>query len=133
MSVFAQNNSVIALTKCANRSAGYVCACLLILYGVLGKLSGVFLSIPNPVLGGVTTMLFASVMVSGIRVLSYISWGRKERFVLGASFAFGFSNLLVPGWMDHLFDGVTNVNSGTQGLLDSITIILTTPCEFFLT
>lgn len=129
MSIFAQNAGVISLTKCANRSVGYVCASLLVIYGILGKLSGVFLSIPNPVLGGVTTFLFATVMVSGVRVLSLISWGRKERFVLGASFAFGFSNLLVPGWMDHLFDNVTNVSSGTQGLLDSITIILTTPCE----
>ena len=56
-SIFAQNNGVIALTRCANRKAGFVCASFLILYGVLGKLSGVFLSIPNPVLGGVTTFL----------------------------------------------------------------------------
>lgn len=55
ISIFAQNNGVIALTRCANRKAGFVCASFLILYGVLGKLSGVFLSIPNPVLGGVTT------------------------------------------------------------------------------
>ena len=57
ISIFAQNNGVIALTRCANRKAGFVCASFLILYGVLGKLSGVFLSIPNAVLGGVTTFL----------------------------------------------------------------------------
>ena len=73
MSIFAQNNGVIALTKCANRKAGYACACFLVLFGILGKLSGVFLSIPNPVLGGVTTFLFASVVTSGIRVLSYLN------------------------------------------------------------
>jgi hypothetical protein len=32
-SIFAQNNGVIALTRCANRKAGYVCASFLILYG----------------------------------------------------------------------------------------------------
>lgn len=73
MSIFAQNNGVIALTKCANRQAGYCCCVFLLLFGILGKLSGVFLAIPNPVLGGVTTFLFASVMTSGIRVLSYLS------------------------------------------------------------
>lgn len=127
MSIFAQNNGVISLTRCANRRAGFVCAALLILYGVLGKVSGVFLSIPNPVLGGVTTFLFATVMVSGARVLSLVTWGRKERFVLGASFAFGFSDLLVPNWMSYLFEGVTDASTGLQGFLDSITIILTTP------
>jgi xanthine/uracil permease len=49
MSIFAQNNGVIALTRCANRRAGVVCAIFLIIFGVLGKISGVFLSIPNPV------------------------------------------------------------------------------------
>lgn len=29
MSTFAQNNGVIALTRCANRKAGYCCCCML--------------------------------------------------------------------------------------------------------
>lgn len=49
MSIFAQNNGVIALTRCANRRAGAACAIFLIIFGILGKISGVFLSIPNPV------------------------------------------------------------------------------------
>lgn len=47
VSIFAQNAGVIVLTKCANRSAGYACACFLIFFGIIGKLSGLFLSIPN--------------------------------------------------------------------------------------
>ncbi|KAJ3558138.1 hypothetical protein NP233_g11567 [Leucocoprinus birnbaumii] len=65
LSVFAQNNGVIAITRCANRSAGRWCCVFLILFGVLGKISGVFLAIPAPVLGGVTTFLFASVACIG--------------------------------------------------------------------
>lgn len=55
MSIFAQNNGVISITRCANRFAGYCCAGFMIFYGVLAKVSGVFLAIPAPVLGGVTT------------------------------------------------------------------------------
>jgi uric acid-xanthine permease len=43
--------------------------------------------------------------------------------------AFGVGNLLAPGWYTHLFDGVTNRSPGLQGLFDSITIILSTPCK----
>ncbi|KAH6902819.1 purine permease [Coprinopsis sp. MPI-PUGE-AT-0042] len=68
LSTFAQNNGVIAITRCANRGAGRWCCFFLILFGVLGKLSGVFLAIPNPVLGGVNTFLFANVVTSGLRV-----------------------------------------------------------------
>lgn len=132
LSVFAQNNGVIAITRCANRGAGRWCCFFLILFGVIGKISGVFLAIPNPVLGGVTTFLFASVTVSGLRVLAYNKFTRRDRFVLGAALSFGVSDLLQPNIFTHLFDGVVNPNKGLQGLFDSITILLSTPCELFL-
>lgn len=128
LSVFAQNNGVIAITRCANRTAGRWCCFFLILFGVLGKISGVFLAIPNPVLGGVTTFLFASVVVSGARVLAYHRFTRRERFVLAAALGVGLGNLLVPGIFLHLFDRVEGVGKGLKGLFDSITIVLSTPC-----
>ncbi|KAI9056562.1 Xanthine/uracil permease [Trametes sanguinea] len=127
LSIFAQNNGVIAITRCANRTAGRFCCFFLILFGVVGKISGVFLAIPNPVLGGVTTFLFASVATSGVRVLSYNRFTRRDRFVLAAAFSFGIGDLLVPTIFTHLFDGVSHPNKGLQGLFDSITIVLSTP------
>ncbi|KAK2463309.1 hypothetical protein APHAL10511_004964 [Amanita phalloides] len=127
LSVFAQNNGVIAITRCANRTAGRWCCFFLILFGTLGKLSGVFLAIPNPVLGGVTTFLFASMAVSSVRVISLNGFSRRERFVLGAALSVGFGDLLVPGIFIHLFDGVKHPNSGLRGFFDSITIVLSTP------
>ena len=120
---------MIALTRCANRKAGFICASFLILYGVLGKLSGVFLSIPNPVLGGVTTFLFGSVISAGIKVLSYMKFTRKDRFVLAAAASFGFGNMLVPKWATYLFERVESPGSGLQGLFNSIVIVLSTPCR----
>ncbi|KAI9069610.1 Xanthine/uracil permease [Trametes sanguinea] len=127
LSIFAQNNGVIAITRCANRSAGRWCCAFLILFGVLGKISGFFLAIPNSVLGGVTTFLFASVAVSGVRVLSFARFTRRDRFVLAAALSFGLADLLVPDIFTHLFDRVKNPNSGLEGLFNSITIILSTP------
>ncbi|KAJ7616438.1 xanthine/uracil permease [Roridomyces roridus] len=127
LSIFAQNNGVIAITRCANRAAGRWCCIFLILFGVLGKISGAFLAIPNPVLGGVTTFLFASVAVSGIRVLSYVEYDRRARFVLAAALSFGVGDLLVPGIFEHLFDGVDHPNKALQGFFNSITIVLSTP------
>jgi hypothetical protein len=150
INLYRQNNGVIAITRCANRTAGRWCCVFLILFGILGKISGVFLAsalsvafslplhnnehgpmitVPNPVLGGVTTFLFASVVISGIRVLSYISFTRRDRFVLAAAFSFGVGDLLVPGIFTHLFERVKNPNKGLEGLFDSITIVLSTPCE----
>ncbi len=44
LSNFAQNNGVIAITRCANRTAGQFCCMFLILFGIFGKISGVFLA-----------------------------------------------------------------------------------------
>ncbi|KAJ6596352.1 xanthine/uracil permease [Mycena vulgaris] len=127
LSIFAQNNGVIAITRCASRTAGRWCCVFLILFGVLGKISGALLAIPNPVLGGVTTFLFASVAVSGLRVLAYVRFTRRDRFVLAAALSFGVGDLLVPGIFTHLFDGVNSPNKALRGFFDSITIVLSTP------
>jgi len=83
--------------------------------------------VPNSVLGGVTTFLFASVATSGVRVLAYAKFTRRDRFIIAAALCFGFGNLLVPEIFTHLFDGVNNPSSGLKGLLDAIQIVLTTP------
>lgn len=67
--------------------------------------------------------------VSGLRVLSYTKYTRRDRFVLAAALSFGLGDLLVPGLFTHLFDRVHHHSSGLQGLFDSITIILSTPCK----
>ncbi|TFK43972.1 xanthine/uracil permease [Crucibulum laeve] len=127
LSTFAQNNGVIAITRCANRTAGRWCCAFLIIFGVIGKISGVFLAIPNSVLGGVTTFLFASVVVSGIRVLAHVRFTRRDRFVLAVALAFGVGNLLKHDTFTYLFERVASPNKGLQGLFDSITIVLSTP------
>jgi uracil-xanthine permease len=134
MSVFAQNNGVIALTRCASRTAGYWCCFWLVLYGVVGKLAGVFLSIPAPVLGGVTTFLFASVAVSGLRILSAhnLPKTRRDRFILAASLALGLGNLLVPDWAEYLFENASKAG-GLPGLESAVEIVVSTPfivCAF---
>jgi xanthine/uracil permease len=77
----------------------------------------------------VTTFLFASVAVSGLRVLSYVKYTRRDRFILAAALSFGVGDLLMPGIFTHLFDGVKNPNNGLEGLFESITILLSTPCQ----
>ena len=61
-------------------------------------------------------------------MLSYAQFTRRDRFVLAAALSFGLADILVPDIFTHLFDGVDSPSSGLQGLFNSITIILSTPC-----
>jgi xanthine/uracil permease len=96
MSVFAQNTGVLALTRCANRKAGYAACFWLLIIGILSKFAAALVSIPASVLGGMTTFLFASVTTSGLRIVSTIPFTRRNRFILAAALAPGLGATLVP-------------------------------------
>jgi NCS2 family nucleobase:cation symporter-2 len=100
MSVFAQNNGVINLTRCANRKAGFACCFFLIIMGVFSKFAAALVSIPSAVLGGMTTFLFTSVAVSGIRIISTIEFNRRNRFVLTAALTLGYGATMVPDYFE---------------------------------
>lgn len=125
MSTFAQNNGVIALTKCANRTAGYWCCFFLLLMGVIAKFAAALVAIPKAVLGGMTTFLFASVVVSGIKIITTIPFTRKDRFVLTCSLLFGLGATLVPDWFSYVFTYQGN-NHALRGFLDAIQIVMET-------
>ncbi|KAJ7469021.1 xanthine/uracil permease [Mycena latifolia] len=127
VTISAQSNGVLAITRCASRDAGRWGCVFLILFGMLGKISGVFLAIPSPVLGGVTTFLFGNIAVAGFRVLATVKFTRRDRIVLGAALSLGLGDLVVPDIFTHLFEGVRHPNTGVQALFDSITIVLSTP------
>jgi NCS2 family nucleobase:cation symporter-2 len=125
MSCYAQNNGIISLTRCANTMAGYMCCVFLILMGVFSKFGALFLMLPDSVLGGMTTFLFASVVVSGIRILSFLPWTRRERFIVAASLSLGLGTALVPGVLTHMFH-YTGQSAFLSSLITSVNIILDT-------
>ncbi|KAF7729357.1 hypothetical protein EC973_004613 [Apophysomyces ossiformis] len=122
---FAQNNAVVALTRCANRVAGYFCCFFILLYGIFGKVSAVFLAIPKPVLGGMNAFLFASVTVSGIRILAYLPWTRRDRFIVTCSLALGLGVMLAPGWFSNVFK-YNGDNEGLKGLINAVVTVVNT-------
>lgn len=125
MSVFAQNNGVIALTRCASRKAGY-CACFwLIVAGIFSKFAAALVSIPAAVLGGMTTFLFGAVATSGIAIISRVPFTRRNRFILTAAFALGFGATLVPNWFSYVFTYTGN-NHALTGFYNAIILVCET-------
>lgn len=125
MSTFAQNNGVISITKCANRKVGYWCAFFMIIMGVFSKFAASIVAIPKAVLGGMTSFLFTSVAVSGIRIISTIEFTRRDRFVLTASLLPGFGSILVSNWFDNVFTYSGN-NTALLGFFDAIVLVMET-------
>lgn len=125
MSTFAQNNGVIALTRCANRAAGYAACAFLLLMGVFAKFAAALVAIPAPVLGGMTTFLFAAVAASGLRIIASVQFTRRNRFVLTAALALGFGATLVPNWFGFVFPDAGE-NRAKQGFFNAIVLVMET-------
>jgi len=121
---FSQNNGVIAQTNCANTSAGLWAAGWLILFGVIGKIGALVVAVPDAVLGGMTTFLFANVFVSGLKILSGLKWTRRDRFILAVTFVFGLGVVVVPKAFTTFIPEATG--SGVKGLRQGVVIALST-------
>lgn len=125
MSTFAQNNGVIALTRCANRRAGYAACFFLVIMGIFSKFAAALVAIPAPVLGGMTTFLFSAVAVSGVRIISTVPFTRRNRFVLTAALSLGFGATLVPNWFSFVFT-YNGDNHAKQGFFNAIVLVMQT-------
>ncbi|RUO96318.1 permease family-domain-containing protein, partial [Jimgerdemannia flammicorona] len=104
LATFAQNNGIIALTS---------------------KFAAVFLATPDAVIGGMTTFLFSNVAVSGMRILAYMKWTRRDRFIVSAALSIGLGVNLVPNWFSYIITYTGN-NQAVQGLIDSVEVIVST-------
>lgn len=67
---FSQNVGLVAMTKVVNRFALATGAVFLILCGLFPKLAALISIMPQSVLGGAAVMMFASIVVSGIQLIT---------------------------------------------------------------
>ena len=100
---FSQNNGVIGLTGVASRRAGFAVAGILAALGLFPKLAAVIAVMPKPVLGGATSILFATVAVAGFRLVAMGGFSRRKEFILAVTLALALGSTLVP----ESFDGIS--------------------------
>ena len=84
---FSQNVGLVTMTKVVNRMALTCGAIFLVLSGLSPKLAAVISIMPQSVLGGAAVMMFASIAVSGIKLLT--KYGITNRVVTIVSIAMG--------------------------------------------
>jgi NCS2 family nucleobase:cation symporter-2 len=86
---FSQNVGLINMTKVVNRFTIATGAGCMILAGLLPPVGNFFASLPDSVLGGCTIMMFGSIMVSGIEMLSRAGFTQRNITIASLSLAIG--------------------------------------------
>lgn len=120
---YGQNAGIVALTGVVNKFSVATGAIFLILAGFIPKLGAVCAAIPNPVLGGAVTMVFAMITISGIRMITKAGLGQRNAAILAISISVGIGFSQVPAAIEqmpallHHFFGDAVVASGILALL----------------
>ena len=84
---YGENTSVVGMTKIASVWVIGLAAILAIVLGFLGKFTAVISTIPNPVLGGVSLLLYGFIAVNGLKVLieNKIDFGKNKNIIVAST------------------------------------------------
>ena len=93
---FSQNVGLIAMTHVVNRKAIASGAVIMILAGLFPGLGVILASLPDAVLGGCTLMMFGSIVVSGVHMLSQCGYSERNMTITALSLSVGLGFTQTP-------------------------------------
>lgn len=86
VTTYGENIGVLAITKAFSIYLFIGAACFAILFGFCGKVSALLSTIPTPVMGGVSILLFGIIASSGLRMLveNKIDFSQKRNLIIAS-------------------------------------------------
>lgn len=109
---YGENTSVVGMTKVASVWVIGLAAIIAIIFGFLGQLTAIISSIPTPVLGGVSILLYGFISVNGLKILiqNKVDFGNTKNVIVASS-------MLVLGLGGAVISVVTkNINLSISGM-----------------
>lgn len=84
---YGENTSVVGMTKIASVWVIGLAAIIAICLGFLGKFTAIISTIPEPVLGGVSLLLYGFIAINGLKVLieNQIDFGKSKNIVVAST------------------------------------------------
>uniref|UniRef100_A0A3B4X274 Si:dkey-106n21.1 n=1 Tax=Seriola lalandi dorsalis TaxID=1841481 RepID=A0A3B4X274_SERLL len=121
---YSQNIAALGITKqVGSRLVLQTTGILMVVLGIFGKFGAVFITIPDPVIGGMFLVMFGMIAAVGISNLQYVDLNSSRNLlILGFS---TFSGLVLPSWF-HSNPGIID----TIQELDQVIVVLFTTHMF---
>lgn len=111
---YGENTGVLAITKNYDPSILRMTAVLAIILGFIGKVGGFLQSIPTPVMGGISLMLFSMIALIGVKTIksSSVKMDFRNLFVMAVVLFIGLSgnlglNIGIPVTTDVSISGLS--------------------------
>ncbi len=99
---YSQNVGLIALTGVVSRHVVSLAGVFLIITGLFPKLAAIIGAIPAAVLGGVSILLFGSVVAAGLKMIGLASLNQRNMLIIGLALAIGIGLPEQTGFLERL-------------------------------
>lgn len=107
---YSQNVGIVSTTKVVNRIIFGLAAIIILLAGIVPKFSALLTTIPQCVLGGATISVFASIAMTGIKLITSQPMTYRNTSIVGLAVAMGMgvtqasaSLGMFPAWVTTIF------------------------------
>ena len=121
---FSQNVGLVAMTKVVNRYALATGAVFLILCGLCPKLGALVSIMPQSVLGGAAVMMFSSIVISGIQLITKEPLTPRNLSIVAVALGVGYGMGANPGILSHTPQAVQLIFGGSGIVPAAIVAIL---------
>ena len=86
---FSQNVGLATMSKVINRSTIAIGAAIMIIGGLFPAVGAILTTIPQPVLGGCTIMMFGSILFAGFGMLAKSGFSQRNMIIVSLSLSVG--------------------------------------------
>lgn len=86
---YSQNVGLVALTGVVSRHVVSMAGIFLIIAGLFPKLAAIISAMPVAVLGGVSILMFGSVVAAGLKMFELVELNQRNMLIVGLTFAVG--------------------------------------------
>ncbi len=121
---FSQNVGIVSSTKVVAKRVFGLAAGILLIAGLIPKFSSVLLTIPNCVLGGATVSVFASIAMTGVKLITAAPMDYQNTTIVGLSVALVMGVTQANAALASFPDWVTTIFGKSPVVLATITAII---------
>ena len=121
---YSQNVGIVTVNRVINRAVFAFAAIILAVAGFVPKFSAILTTIPQSVIGGATVSVFATITMTGIRMITSDGFSMRSSAVVGLAVALGVGITQVEGAIGGFPSWVTTVFGSSPVVVAAIVAIL---------
>lgn len=121
---YSQNSGIVALNHISDRRVFRNTSLFLIFCGICPKLGTLMSTMPNAVIGGGTLIVFATIAMSGVSLVTMEKFDARSRLVVGISVAIGLGVTSVPNALAGFNSTIQMIFGGSAVVTSTILAVI---------